>query len=76
MAIDHALDLAVGWLCEALDSGDVDDDLRRGARSILDDLTWSFSEPKSLVDHPDAGIAAERFLVQRIDGLERLALRR
>ena len=62
MAIGHALDLGVGWLCEALDSGDVDDDLRRGARSILDALTWSFSEPEALSDHPDAGIAVERFL--------------
>ena len=58
----HALDLAVGWLCEALDSGDVDDDLRRGARSILDCLPWSFAEPDALSDHPDAGIAVERFL--------------
>ena len=61
VAIGHALDLAVGWLCEALDSGDVDDDLRHGARSILDDLTWSFSEPEALPDHPDEGIAVEQF---------------
>ena len=62
LAIGHALNLGVGWLCEALDSGDVDDDLRRGARSILDALTWSFSEPEALPDHPGTGIAVERFL--------------
>lgn len=61
-AIGHALTLGVGWLCEALDSGDVDDDLRRGARSILDGLTWSFYEPEGLLDHSDAAIAAEQFL--------------
>jgi len=60
--IGHALDLAVGWLCEALDSGDVDDDLRSGARSILDGLTWSFSEPDAPLDDRDAAIAVERFL--------------
>ena len=49
VAIGHALNLGVGWLCEALDSGDVDDDLRRGARSILDGLTWSFYEPRGAV---------------------------
>jgi len=62
VAIAHALDLAVAWLCEALDFGDVDDDLRRGARSILDGLTWSFYEPEALLDHSDAAIAAEQFL--------------
>ncbi|HST19439.1 MAG TPA: hypothetical protein VLK36_17495 [Gaiellaceae bacterium] len=62
VAIAHALDLGVGWLCEALDSGDVDDDLRRATRSILDGLTWSFYEPEALLDHSDAAIAAEEFL--------------
>ncbi len=59
---DRRLDLGVGWLCEALDSGDVDDDLRRGARSILDALPWSFSEPHALSEYPDEAIAAEQLL--------------
>jgi hypothetical protein len=63
VAIGNALALAVGCrLHEALDSDDVDDLLLRGARSILDGLTWSFTERESLFDYPDAGIAVERFL--------------
>ena len=59
-AIRNALDLAVRCrLHEALDSDDVDDLLLRGARSILDGLTWSFTEPEALFDYPDAGIAVE-----------------
>ena len=62
-AIGNALDLAVSCrLHEALASDDVDDLLLHGARSILDGLTWSFSEPESLFDYPDAGAAVERFL--------------
>jgi hypothetical protein len=62
-AIGNALDLAVRCrLHEALISDDVDDLLLRGARSILDGLTWSFTEPESLFDYPDAGVAVERFL--------------
>ena len=62
VAVGHALDLAVGWLCEWVELGDVDDDLRRQARRILDGLTWSFSESQALSDHPDASTAAEQFL--------------
>jgi hypothetical protein len=63
VAIGNALDLAVRCrLHEALNSDDVDDYLLRGARSILDGLTWSFTEPESLFDYPDAGVAVERFL--------------
>ena len=62
-SIGNALVLAVGCgLREALEADDVDDDLLRGAQSILDDLTWSHSGPETLDDYPDAGPAVERFL--------------
>ena len=51
----HAINLALAWLCEWLDIGLVDDDMRRRARSILDGLTWSFSEPDAPPASPDAG---------------------
>jgi hypothetical protein len=62
-AIGNALLLAVGCrLHDALAADEVDDDLLRGAQSILNDLTWSHTGPETLDDYPDAGPAVERFL--------------
>jgi hypothetical protein len=62
LGVGNALDLAVGCrLHEALE-GEVDDELLRGARGILDALTWAPMGPEDLSDYPEAGITVTRFL--------------